>query len=175
MRWANFLSMFHFQILHTSGNKNVVADALLRRPRVNALTTIYHEELESFSELYPQDPDFCEIWKELKEGIARPPYSVRDDILYHQQAICIARSIRRKVLEEAHASPYAGHRGIMATTNALERYFFWPTLRADIERYIRECLVCQKVKYDPRAQLRCMKDIDLHVSLSSTPSWIHPC
>ena len=71
--------MFHIQILHTSRNKNLVADALSRRPRVNALTTIYHEELESLSELYPQDPDFSEVWKELKEGVARPPYSIRDD------------------------------------------------------------------------------------------------
>ena len=125
MRWANFFSKFHFQILHTFRNKNVVADALSRRPRVNALTTIYHEELESLSELYPQDPDFAIIWKELKDGISKPPYSIRDDILYHRQAICIARSLRRKVLEEAHASPYAGHRGIVPITNALERYFFW--------------------------------------------------
>ena len=110
------------------------------------MTTIYHEELESLSELYPQDPDFATIWKELKEGIATPPYSIRDDILYHQQAIHIARSLRRKVMDEAHASRYAGHRGIVASTNALERYFFWPTLRADIEKYIRECIVCQKVK-----------------------------
>ena len=68
--------MFHFQILHTFGNKNVIADALSRRPRVNALTTIYYEELETLSELYPQDPDFADIWKELKEGVARPPYSI---------------------------------------------------------------------------------------------------
>ena len=51
-------------------------------------------------------------------------------------------------MDEAHASPYASHQGIFATTNALERYFFWPTLRVDIEKHVRECLVCQKVKYD---------------------------
>ena len=148
MRWANFLSMFHFQILHISGNKNVVADALSRRPRVNALTTIYHEELESLSELYPQDPDFAIIWMELKDGFVKPPYSIRDDVLYHQQAICIARPLRQKIMDEAHASPYAGHRGIVATTNALERYFFWPTPRVDVEKYTCECIVCQKMKYD---------------------------
>ncbi|MCO5579273.1 hypothetical protein L7F22_033127 [Adiantum nelumboides] len=49
---------------------------------------------------------------------------------------------------EAHDSPYAGHRGISATINALERFFYKPTLRTDIDRYVRECLVCQKVKYD---------------------------
>ena len=65
-------------------NKNTIVDALSRKPRVNALTTIYHEELESLCEHYTQDPDFAIIWKELKDGIARPPYSIKDDILYHQ-------------------------------------------------------------------------------------------
>ena len=52
------------------------------------------------------------------------------------------------VMNEAHASPYAGHRGIMSTTQALERYFSWPTLRKDIDKYVRDCDICQKVKYD---------------------------
>ena len=51
-------------------------------------------------------------------------------------------------MDEAHASPYAGHRGIMPTTQALERYFYWPNLQTDIEKYVRECMICQKVKYD---------------------------
>ncbi|MCO5567022.1 hypothetical protein L7F22_020705 [Adiantum nelumboides] len=72
----------------------------------------------------------------------------RDGYLYHHQAICVTEPLRRKIMDEAHASPYAGHRGILPTTQALERYFFWPTLKADIEKYVRECLVCQKVKYD---------------------------
>ena len=75
MRWANLLSMFHFQILHTSGTKNaVVADALSRRPKVNAITTVYHEELQSLSELYPQDQDFASIRMQLKAGQSMPPY-----------------------------------------------------------------------------------------------------
>ena len=32
MRWANFLSMFHFQIVAVPGKKNVVSDALSRKP-----------------------------------------------------------------------------------------------------------------------------------------------
>ncbi len=148
MRWANFLSMFHFQILHTSGNKNVVADALSRRPKVNAVTSIYHQELESLPEMYPADSDFTTIWQELNNGNFIPSYSLRDGYLYHHHAICVAGPLRNKVMEEAHASPYAGHRGITPTTQALERYFYWPTLRTDIEKYVRECIVCQKVKYD---------------------------
>ena len=72
MRWANFLSMFHFQILHTSGNKNIVADALSRRPKVNAVTSIYHQELESLPEMYPADLDFTTIWQELNNETLFP-------------------------------------------------------------------------------------------------------
>ncbi|MCO5595405.1 hypothetical protein L7F22_049447 [Adiantum nelumboides] len=125
-----------------------IADALSRRPKINAITTIYHEELETLYEKYPLDPDFAQIWNDLQAGQTVAPYSIKDDTLYHRHAICIVAPLRYKVMQEAHDSPYAGHRGISATTNALERYFYWPTLRADIEKYVRECLVCQKVKHD---------------------------
>ncbi|MCO5557923.1 hypothetical protein L7F22_011496 [Adiantum nelumboides] len=90
----------------------------------------------------------CDVLLDLQAGQSRPPYCIKDNTLYHQQAICIAQPLRQKVLEEAHDSPYAGHRGISANTNALERFFYWPTLRVDVDRYVRECLVCQKVKYE---------------------------
>ncbi|MCO5578142.1 hypothetical protein L7F22_031980 [Adiantum nelumboides] len=88
------------------------------------------------------------IWERLQHGENVYSYSIRDGYLYHQQAICVAEPLRKKIMDKARASPYAGHRGILTTTQALERYFFWPTLKADIEKYVRECLVCQKVKYD---------------------------
>ena len=148
MRWANFLSLFHFQFMHTPGNKNVVADALSRRPKVNAVTTIHHQELSSMPEQYGIDKDFKEIWDALHEGKSIPPFSIRDGFLYHSQALCVVAGLRTKVMEETHAPPYAGHRGIMSTSIALERYFYWLSLQVDIDKYVRECLVCQKVKYD---------------------------
>ncbi|MCO5581284.1 hypothetical protein L7F22_035163 [Adiantum nelumboides] len=99
-------------------------------------------------EKYPLDPHFAQIWNNLRAGQTVAPYSIKDDTLYHHHAICIVAPLRHKVMQEAHDSPYVGHRGTSATTNALKRYFYWPTLRADIEKYVRECLVCQKVKHD---------------------------
>ena len=34
MRWANFLSQFHFHIAHVPGKQNAVTDALSRRPTI---------------------------------------------------------------------------------------------------------------------------------------------
>ena len=38
MRWANFLSQFNFHIAHIAGKHNQVANALSRRPKVNAVS-----------------------------------------------------------------------------------------------------------------------------------------
>ena len=45
MRWANFLLQFHFQFSHSAGKLNPVADALSRRPRVNAVSVAFNHDL----------------------------------------------------------------------------------------------------------------------------------
>ncbi|MCO5606968.1 hypothetical protein L7F22_061159 [Adiantum nelumboides] len=49
---------------------------------------------------------------------------------------------------ESHAPPYVGHRGIQTTMKAIETYFYWPTMKGDIQDYVSKCVVCQKTKYD---------------------------
>lgn len=35
-----------------------------------------------------------------------------------------------------------------ATPQALEKYFYWAGMQKDIYKFVTECLICQKVKYD---------------------------
>ena len=37
---------------------------------------------------------------------------------------------------ESHVPPYVGHCGIQATTQAIETYFYWPSMRKDIHIYM---------------------------------------
>ena len=53
-----------------------------------------------------------------------------------------------KVMYESHVLPYVGHCGIHTTTQAIETYFYWPSMQKDIQDYVSKCLICQKVKYD---------------------------
>ena len=62
--------------------------------------------------------------------------------------LCITQGMRQKIMDECHAPPYARHRGIASTTQAMERYFFWPRMRKDLHQFVTECLTCQKVKYN---------------------------
>ena len=79
MRWANFLSMFHFHFIHTPGTTNKVADALSRKPKVNVVTTIHHEDLSSMPTLYADDEDFREVWAVLKRKNQPHPSLLRMD------------------------------------------------------------------------------------------------
>ena len=47
-------------------------------------------------------------------------------------------------MQESHEPPYAGHRSAQPTIQAMEIYFFWPTMPHDINEYISKCMVCQK-------------------------------
>ena len=148
MRWANFLSQFHFHFAHIPGKQNPVADALSRRPRVNVVSVAYNHDLTSMVEKYANDNDFALIFQDLKDGKSKEPYSLNEGFLLHGSRLCIVKDLREKVMYESHSPPYAGHRGILATTQAIETYFYWPGMRQDIEDYVTQCIVCQKVKYD---------------------------
>ncbi|MCO5564104.1 hypothetical protein L7F22_017760 [Adiantum nelumboides] len=57
-------------------------------------------------------------------------------------------SLSSYMIFESHEPPYAGHRSAQPTIQAMELYFYWPTMRQDVSDYISKCLTCQKVKYD---------------------------
>ena len=61
---------------------------------------------------------------------------------------CVTKPLRAKVLEERYMPWYAHHRGIEATVKAVEKYFYQASLRQDVDKFVKVCLICQKVKYD---------------------------
>ncbi|MCO5614830.1 hypothetical protein L7F22_069114 [Adiantum nelumboides] len=67
MRWANILSMFHFQIVHVEGKKKVVADALSRKPQISTVPIPYHHELDDMKDQYANDEDFARIYEQFIE------------------------------------------------------------------------------------------------------------
>ena len=77
MRWANFLSHFNFHIAHIVGKHNLVADALSRRPMVNAITIAYHHDLTSMIDDYINDEDYASIMANISNDLPHEPYSLK--------------------------------------------------------------------------------------------------
>ncbi|MCO5547211.1 hypothetical protein L7F22_000656 [Adiantum nelumboides] len=97
---------------------------------------------------YAEDEDFARIYDQIVNGQRHEHYTLRSDFLMMHGKLCVTKQLRPKVLTECHAPPYAGHRGIDATIKAIDTFFYWPTLRRDVDAFVRLCLVCQKVKFD---------------------------
>ena len=75
---------------------------------------------------YAEDNDFALIFQDLMNGNTKEPYSLNEGFLLHGSRLCIVKDLCEKVMYESHSLPYAGHRGILATTQAIETYFYWP-------------------------------------------------
>ena len=124
MRWANFLSQFHFNIAHIVGKRNQVANALSRRPQVNAVSIATHNDLSSMIDEYATDPHFKDVMSTIALGKKEEPFSVQDGYLLYGNRLCITQALHEKVMFESHAPPYVGHRGIQATLKGIEIYFY---------------------------------------------------
>ncbi|MCO5595731.1 hypothetical protein L7F22_049777 [Adiantum nelumboides] len=135
------------QIVYVEGKKNVVADALSRKPQISAVSIPYYHELDDMREHYANDEDFARIFEQLMDRQRHEHYLLKDGFMMMHGRLCVTRPLRHKFLEECHVSPYAGHRGIDATIEAVETFFYWPTLRRDVDAFVRECIICQKVKF----------------------------
>ncbi|MCO5549218.1 hypothetical protein L7F22_002684 [Adiantum nelumboides] len=92
MRWANILSQFHFQIVHVQGKKNVVADALSRKPLVQVISATHHSTFEDMVDQYAKDTDFANIFTRIRDGETVAGYSLREGYLM--------RNVERKGVQD---------------------------------------------------------------------------
>ena len=54
----------------------------------------------------------------------------------------IPEIIRSELISRHHDDPLAGHFGIDKTRELIARKYYWPTLRRDVEAYVKSCDVC---------------------------------
>jgi hypothetical protein len=62
-----------------------------------------------------------------------------------------ASGLRKQCIGECHDTRYAGHTGMHKTFRLLQRTFWWPAMRADVERYVGTCVPCQRNKSSSQA------------------------
>ena len=90
-------------------------------------------------------------------GLPAPPESShsfvwRAGLLFRRGArgdrLCIPddAALKRLVLQELHATPLGGHFGRDKTTALALRSVWWPSLKTDLDEFVRSCPTCQRVK-----------------------------
>ena len=67
---------------------------------------------------------------------------------WYSDALVIPDShdLRKQCLHEMHDCPYSGHLGVTKTQKAMERLYWWKSMRQEVKEHVRHCSMCQKNK-----------------------------
>ena len=131
------MSQFNFQSSHIACKHNQVVDALSWRPKVNVVSIATYSDASYMIGKYVIDLELKDIILEIALGKKEKPFNVQDDFLLYGNRLCIIHSLHDKVMYKSHVPPYVGHRGIQATTQAIETYSYLLSMQKDIQEYDR--------------------------------------
>ncbi len=80
-----------------------------------------------------------------------------EEVLNYQGLSYVSKVIRSKLISRHHNNPLVGHFGIEKTRELIARKYYWPTLRQDVETYVKGCDVCfasKAVRHKPYGDLQ---------------------
>jgi hypothetical protein len=111
-----------------------------------------HEE--QWEEVYQADPFPSPVVDLLLKGarhsknISLAKFSVRDVKLYYNDRLYVPRHepLILHLLQSHHDPPSCGRPGQAKTFELLPRTCYWPNMRKDTARYVRNCQVCSRIE-----------------------------
>ena len=105
-------------------------------------------DLEAMARDQPMDPEYRQLAADARTGL-----HFKKVLLGTQQLIVdvsngparpfVPFSWRRRIFEAIHN---LGHPGVERTRQSIAAKFVWPSLKADVSRWARECVPCQRAK-----------------------------
>ncbi|CAB0001492.1 unnamed protein product [Nesidiocoris tenuis] len=141
LRWSLALEEYTYTAKYKSGKAHGNADGLSRAFAATAIDAI----------------DLAEILKEQKHDpfcikmLPHPLYQLTDQDVVARKTqaglrIVAPASLRTRILDLAHASPQAGHRGQRKTYQRVASKFYWPGMLRDVKEYVKACPKCALFK-----------------------------
>ncbi|KAJ0735706.1 putative nucleotidyltransferase, Ribonuclease H [Helianthus annuus] len=142
-RWLAFLEKFTFVVKHKTGVSNRVADALSRRSNLLVSMRVDVPGLEVIREQLAIDPYFSVILQDVETG-QKSDFLLHEGFLFKGNQLCIPdSSLRLKIIKELHGE---GHVGRDRTLQLVQASYYWPTMRKEVDRYVKRCRICQVSK-----------------------------
>ncbi|XP_017469475.1 PREDICTED: uncharacterized protein K02A2.6-like [Rhagoletis zephyria] len=80
-------------------------------------------------------------------------FTMNDGVLYcyndeesEEAQLVVPESDRPAILNNFHNKDTAGHYGIDRTLSKISSRYYWPGMRKDVEKHVRNCIECQRYK-----------------------------
>lgn len=126
----------------TSSTNRISAEFLTECRRSYDSSPFFKRLLARLS-LQPKDQRGSHIWK-LVEGL----------LFYYDVDGSLPRlgiptyELQLKLLKEAHDAQTSNHQGVAKTAELLRKNFFWPHMLRSVDKFVKECELCQRAKDD---------------------------
>ncbi|PAA81730.1 hypothetical protein BOX15_Mlig033926g4 [Macrostomum lignano] len=169
MRWAIQLAAFDFDIAYVKGNSIPHVDAMSRMPfesnddgdssgdggfiHWTETDLLRLEEIRQGTDI---DPVLKSIKRRIQKNVwsncsaaERPFKAVRYQLTIEDGVVCCGdllvppAAVRSKMLQAAHG---VTHSGALATRNRLKREAWWPGHCNDVERFVKQCATCMRIR-----------------------------
>jgi hypothetical protein len=119
---------FDFDIEYVKGKKNIVADALSRRPATCSLMEISTDSKSHLLVEYSKNKFTCEV---LDGQVRDDMYRVIDDVIFYKDRVYLVPNLglKKKILTTVHDSLLAGHQRFFKTYRKIRERFSWKGLK----------------------------------------------
>ncbi|KAJ9555929.1 hypothetical protein OSB04_010543 [Centaurea solstitialis] len=137
------LRHLHSQDKHKSGASNRVADALSRRSNMLVSMRVIVPGFDTLMEQLTVDPYFSVVLQDVQSG-QNSDFLIHDGFIFKGNQLCIPdSSLRLQIIKELHSEGHVGHD---RTLQLVQSSYFWPTMRKEVDRFIKRCKICQVSK-----------------------------
>lgn len=156
-RWNLRLQQYDFEIVHRKGKLHCVPDALSRAvPAVDFVENVAVSNQKGpvadnwylkMKDIVVKSPKQYPLWrvendKLYKHGIQK--YAELNDL--DQWLLVVPKHDRSSIIQDHHNPPTCGHLGISKTVERISRGYYWPKLKHDVAKFIRQCKICLETK-----------------------------
>lgn len=94
---------------------------------------------------------YCSQWKFLvvQKGVLYRRWTPKC-LKQEKLQVILPFKLRKEIFADLHSCRMGGHQGSYRTLLKIRSRFYWPEYKDDVERWVRECRVCQLVRPGPR-------------------------
>ncbi|KAJ4978703.1 hypothetical protein NE237_009483 [Protea cynaroides] len=97
------------------------------------------------------DPYLRTVQEDIEKGRINPEFTLDDEkVLKYKGRICVPETesvdIRHRLMKEAHTTIYLIHPRSTKMYHDLKKLYWWRGMKADVAKFVSQCLNCQKVK-----------------------------
>lgn len=142
-RWVWEFEKFNYKIKHRSGEQMKHADALSRN--ISSVAAISSYDLYHQLQLTQNRDPLIKNLKAILETSEYPPYEMHNGIIYRKNkenklVFYVPKEMELQLVQSVHEK--IGHFGSFKCLEKLKLNYWFPSMRAKVDSYVKNCIKC---------------------------------